>query len=268
MKGPKMIVLKKKKFQELSLLVISATIILAFGSAIAEPNPHRDVNKDSQGLKKYLKEKYIHVSEVRATKKNVPLGQIKKVVITGAMKPKSKIKGKGKKQRAQAVAKSFILDEPSIFGISIADELTEQSAEVNANGYTNIKYRREVQGIPLEGMEILLAVGPDEKITYVATDIVQTPPELYQAIKMSTIAREKAIDIIKHDLTSEIENLGKVQILKINKIAISSSPWVAWKADVNMYGGEPGRWFYWIDAFDGGVISKKFILQSLREINR
>ncbi len=259
---------RAKLIKMLCAFALVAAVLLSWGTAMAqnkispyETKESKDLKakylKESRELKKYLIEKYVHISEVMVRQIKSHLGPRKAIDITGAITPKAEIKGKDKLQRSRAVSRAFILGEPSIFGITRADEIKELRVG-SISGYTLFRYRRTVGGLPLEGMEMVVNVSPDEKVTYVSANIVLAPPELYDAVKKKTITQDEAISVIKQDLAKEVITPGGIQVFKIEKFAVPSPPWVIWKADV-----KPGKWLFRIDAFTGEIINKWFILQSL-----
>jgi Zn-dependent metalloprotease len=254
--------MKGKISRKLFAIALVVAVLFACGTAMAQPKFSPAETKESKELKKYLKEKYVHISEVRSSKEKSHWGIRKRINIIGSIAPKAEVKGKDKRERSKAVSKAFILGEPSIFGITREDEITEVKVNQGTRGHAYFRYRRNIEGLPLLGMEILMSVGPDEKVTSVSAHIFQAPPELYKAARKKTISKDEAASIIRKDLAQEVV-VGVIQILNIEKYAVASPPWVIWEGDVNMATGEPGRWLYRIDAFTGEIISKRSDLQSI-----
>ncbi len=253
----------------MALFVLAITAGLLGSGQLVLAGENGDVNssqKAEQELTKYLKDKYVHIREVKSTIRKTPNGPKGKLHISGEFTPKAAIKGKDRKERSRAIAKAFIAGEPSLFGITNPEELREYKVISSSLGIT-VKYHRYIGDVPLENVEIFVTVSPDEKISSISAHVNPPDPALYRALSRKTITEEKAFDIVSRDLAADGINPDNLFVLSIRKTAIQSPPHVVWVVDVNLEKGGVGRWIYKINAYSGEIVEKRFALQSGNVLN-
>jgi Zn-dependent metalloprotease len=245
------------------MALISALLI--FGQTVSaqnEPNviaqPFKINGKD---VKEYLMEKYkLHKDDVVSTDiQQTPNGPSGKLHLRGNIKPKDVVITEDTVQgRAKAIAKAFLKEESSLFGIADIEEIREEGIFSNKGRdgeYIRINYRRYIDNLPMLEMYIYLTVGPDKEITWADAKLVPVPAELYTSVKKPTISKEEAIQIIKQDMQANGNDPEKIRILYVTKIAVSLPPHVVWAISANLEAGG-GSWDYTVNAFTGEVIKK------------
>ena len=143
------------------------------------------------------------------------------------------------------------------------DEIREVKIMTNKgrNGeYTMVRYRRYINNLELKDMYIWIDIGPNGNIDWVSAELVPVSPELYEAVAKKTLAKDRILKIVEQNLKSAGIDPKAVRLLDIEKVAISSSPYVIWKVDVNLTKGV-GRWKYKINAFTGEILEKRYAIQ-------
>jgi Zn-dependent metalloprotease len=164
-----------------------------------------------------------------------------------------------KSDRAREIAKALILADPEIFGSINPNELREGSLETDQNGHIHIRYRRHIGNLPLDGAEVVVHIGPDERISSISAQIKPVSPELYRAVETETLREEDLLSIIEEDLKAGNATYKSIRIKRSQKLAVSASPYILWQVDVNTE-DTMGSWVYRIDAFTGMVIEKRSAL--------
>jgi fungalysin/thermolysin propeptide len=252
----------RKIIMTLLTAVLFMTGQLVFAQDPAVQTQPANSQKPAPHLKQYLTEKY-QIRDVISSLHQTPHGPEGSLNIIGPITPTAIVQGATGAERSRSAAKAFIAEETSLFGILDINELRESDMRSDEQGGSHIHYRRYLDDVPLEGMSITVHVGRDEKITSLEAQVVPVSPELSQAAKRETIAESAARTVVDHDLKSAGIDLKNVRVLKSEKVAIPSAPYIVWKMDVNVKKGI-GRWLYTIDAFTGEMLEKRDALVSLR----
>jgi hypothetical protein len=222
---------------------------------------------NGKDVKEYLMEKYklhkVRKDDLTSTLQQTPNGPKGKFHIRGNIKPKNVVITEDTVQgRARAVAMAFLREEASLFGVTNMEEIRE--VKINTiNGYkgdvTSVHYRRYINDLELESVNIRITIGPNETISSAAAYLIPPPPELYGSVKKKTLTEDKIYKIIEQDLSPTQKDLTGMKITEIRKIAIASSPYVVWKANAGVK-SDHGIWLYKIDAFTGEIINKKYLV--------
>lgn len=234
------------------LLLISWQIALAQ----TEPLKINGIEVKEYVIEKYKLKKDDVISEIQQT----PNGPSGKLYIMGEnITPKTVMATGDVKTRARSIAKAFLQEEAVLLGIPNIDETKEMAINVDTSPYTNltttnIYYRRYINNLELENASIQITVGHDEKIKTVIAELIPAPPELYEAVKKTTLTKDEAVNIIKRDLQLNRIDPNGIRKLNITKIAIQSQPYVIWRADVIL---STGRFGYSINAFTGEIVEKR-----------
>jgi hypothetical protein len=158
----------------------------------------------------------------------------------------------------RSIARSFLIEEASLFGISNIDEdIRESSILTDPRGQTHIIYHRYVNDLKLDGMEIGVHLRNDDTIFLVNGSLVPVTSSLINTINEEEgLSKEEIAKVIKDDLGLDGIYPETVDVKKLKKIAVASGPYVAWEAGVVLKKGSTGSWTYTIDAFTGKVIEK------------
>jgi hypothetical protein len=151
-------------------------------------SPPADIEERLGSLKKpelerkYLTEKYpgLEKKETFSNLKQTEYGPLGKLHISGKIAPKGGwggvLEGKeNKDERARAIARAFIAEEVSIFGIFDMDELREYKFSRDELGNAHIKCQRYVGGLRVESSYIFIHVRPDETISSLMAEVVAPP---------------------------------------------------------------------------------------------
>ncbi len=153
--------------------------------------------------------------------------------------------------QSRAIAKAFLEEEATIIGITNFNEIGEIKLYTNEEKITFLLYGRFINGIELDGMHILIAIGADQTIRSVNATLVPVGPEVYEATAKETLSKEQARRIAGQDIKSFPRKGSKPDLSKIEfkKYAIADAPYVIWDARA------AGR-HYRIDAFSGEILRK------------
>lgn len=255
-----------------SILILIAVPFIFGQLALAQKEP--EVNSqpykiNGKEVKEYLMDKYqlhkIHKDDMTSTLQLTPNGPSGNLYINSFERPITPqnitITDASVQGRARAIARAFLREETTLFGISNMDEIREMRIDTFTSPYTkltttNIHYRRYIDNLELKDMYIGITIGQYENIRSVSAELVPTPPELYEAVTKKTLSEIEILKIVEQDLESVGINSRDMRVLKVEKVVIPSPPYVIWKPDVNLKKGI-GRWGYDINAFTGEIIKKK-----------
>lgn len=238
-------------------LLIFIGYLASSGSASAQDQA-KAINKQYKlpsNIKKYLSDKYIEIRDVTSTLQETPHGPRGSIGISGNFVPKSVITEANKHDRLRAIAKSFIAEEPELFGITDLEELREYKFESAESGWTHIYYSRFIGDLQFES-SIFVHINPEEQITSISGSVTPALPELYEAATKKTLLKDEIVKIIEQNFKSTGLDPKNMRILRVQKFAVSYSPYVVWGANVNLKHGS-GSWGYEIDAFTGEILKKK-----------
>lgn len=271
------VILKKGIKIHLWILSFLMVIFLFTGQVLAQnvsevsSKPYTINGKE---VKDYLMEKYkLHKGDVRSEIQQTPNGPSGKFHFMRdlgggiALKNIATINNvQGRENRARAIAQAFLREEATLLGISNIDEIREMKTDTFTSPYTNltttnIHYRRYIDGLELKDTYIGITIGHYETIRSVNAELVPTPPDLYEAVKKSTLTEDEAHKIMEEDLLSATNKSDskEIDISEIKKMAISTNPYVIWTANAGVR-GDHGMWKYKLNAFTGEIIKRKYIV--------
>lgn len=224
-------------------------------------------------VKQYLKDKYARINEdLSSNLQQTSNGPSGKIVISGDLTPKimtdaspfQAAMGKSKKEdRVKTIARAFVEEEVALLGIKDMAELKELGLRVDEKGNVRLRYGRQIGNLSVDGVNLRIVIGPDEKISKVEADVVPSIPEMYQTVDNKTLTRGDISKIIKGDLKST--KGGSTVIARasnMSKVVIPEPPYVVWKVraggeeEVNGKKTDSGDWDYTIDALTGAIIEK------------
>lgn len=250
----------------LSVLFLFYALFLPTSIALSQNEPdvnYQPYNINGKEVKQYLVEKYeLKKHDVTSTLKQTLYGPEGKVYLRGKITPRNVAIAAGItdiKDRARAIAKVFLEEEASLFGITNMEEIREIKITTDkgyGGEYVHIRYLRYINNLELEDANIIIRIGPDEKISWVRAEVVPISSELYEAVKKKILTEGEILKIVKQDLESAGVDPKEMRVLSIKKVAIPSPTYVIWKADINLKKGG-GRWKYRIDAFTGEILEKR-----------
>ena len=248
-----------KFFRNISLsTLVLITVIFIFGQmAQAQNDPGIDV-------KQYLMAKYnLREDDVISIMQQTPDGLRGYLSIKGEIKSQNILITESAQDSARAVAKAFLKEESSLFGITNVDEIQEiviYSGEGSDGTYTNINYLRYIENWELRGAYINIKIGPDEKIISAEAYLVPAPPELYQAVAGKTLAEAEIRKIIEDDMKTNAESPDTTptvkamiadfdpKLMSLRKFLIPKPPYVIYEVHT--------VWGYTINALTGEILKK------------
>lgn len=241
----------------LSTLVL-ITVIFIFGQmAQAQNDP-------GIAVKQYLIAKHnLREDDVISILEQTPDGLKGYLSIKGEIKSQNIPIAGNVEERARAVAKAFLKDESSLFGITNMDEIREMgtySGEGSDGAYRNINYLRYIENWELRGAYINIKIGHDENIISAEAYLVPAPPELYRAVTGKTLAEAEIRKIIEDDMKANAESPETTstvkamiadfdpKLMRLGKFLIPKPPYVIYQAHT--------VWGYTIDALTGEILEK------------
>ncbi|WP_226646937.1 M4 family metallopeptidase [Mesobacillus subterraneus] len=140
-------------------------------------------------------------------------------------------------------------------GIPHPDQnLKVKSTEKDQLGMTHVRFNQSVNGVNVEGAEVVVHFNKDNEIVSVngrtnqtiTTDSVDTNASLSSDDALSAaMASVNAPEELTYEPTSELVILP-----------FEGENYTAYKVNVNFMGEEPGNWFVFVDAKTGEVIDK------------
>jgi hypothetical protein len=212
-------------------------------------SPHRS----TQSFKQYLSEKYKDITEAESRVHHTLHGPSGDIFVMGdiATPRKPDLSAVSDKHtRSRIIAKAFIKDEATLFGIINSDEIREYNI-IDGKGkkgdYTIVYLRRYINEIELQNSELDIEVGQNENIRSFSARLVAVPPEVYEATMKKTLSEEEIRSIVENDLKQNNIN-PKSGVPTYRKIAMLSPPYVVWIVR--------RHFIYTINAFSGEVIEK------------
>ncbi|WP_199426865.1 S8 family serine peptidase, partial [Thermaerobacillus caldiproteolyticus] len=125
-----------------------------------------------------------------------------------------------------------------------------------------VRLQQVYKGIPVFGSSQVAHVDQSGVLRALSGTVV---PSLDQQVHLSgerKITSERAIEIAENDLPSQKRQYVKTPTAKLNIYIKNQHAYVAYVVELNYLGEEPGRWFYFVDAYSGKIIHKFNNLQS------
>ncbi|KAA0546395.1 peptidase M4 family protein [Bacillus sp. BGMRC 2118] len=121
-------------------------------------------------------------------------------------------------------------------------------------GMTHVRYHQVVNGIPVEGSDVIVHFNKNNEVVLVNGRVNQTIEENVVST-MTTLSSE---DALKHALTSvnAPEELTYEPTSELVIYPFEGENHTVYKVNVNFMGDEPGNWFVFVDAKTGEVIDQ------------
>ena len=241
-------------------ILLVATLLIFGQLALAQNEPLKINGKE---VKEYLMEKYkLRKDDVRSEIQQTPNGPSGKLHINSFERPFTPqnvvITDTSVQGRVRAIAQAFLKEDVALLGITNMDEIREiriDTTKGREGDYTTVRYSRYIDNLELDGVYIRIDIGPDERIIGVNAEIMPAPPELYEAVKKKTLTEDEIRKIVEDDIKTNpaakktLKMAGGSKSLKLEKIAIPSTPYVVWKVKSVV-------WDYTIDAFTSEILEK------------
>jgi len=188
--------------------------------------------------------------------------------MNGDLTPKNYVplKGVDQSSRSRHLADKFLETEAPLFGVkNPANDFKEKASVIDRHGNTHISYYRFVNGLRLDQMEVVVHIDQAGKVFSVNGNIIPIIPATEEFIKSKNqkdlLTINDATAVIIDDLKKSDIDKDAVNFKKMEKIAISTEPYVVWSGDVVLTKGI-GRWFYIIDAHTGEIMEKSTGIKS------
>ncbi|WP_042357438.1 M4 family metallopeptidase [Bacillus rubiinfantis] len=155
-----------------------------------------------------------------------------------------------------ANALNYLKKKENQTGIKNPDKnLKVKDTKKDQLGMTHVRFNQSVNGIPVEGSEVIVHFNKNDEVvsvngrinqTLTEDDTVDTSAALSsdQAIK-AALSAVNAPDELTYEPTSEFV-----------VYPFEGENYTAYKVNVNFMGDEPGNWFVFVDANTGKVIDK------------
>ena len=240
------------------LLFLALVFMPVYVGSVSAENQRNLLNKNNNIEKRLLnKYKSTHIDI-----QDSDVGAVGLFRINGDLTPTDYVPLKEKDHllRSKNLSDKFIATEASLFGVkNAANDFKEKSNVIDRHGNSHIAYYRFVNGLRLDKMEIVVHIDQAGKVFSVNGNIVPIPPMTEELIKAKNqkglLKRKQVVAVILEDLMNVKIEKDAVKIKKLEKLAISTEPYVVWKGDVVLTKGR-GRWFYIIDAHTGSIIDK------------
>lgn len=132
--------------------------------------------------------------------------------------------------------------------------LKVKNVQTDSLGMTHIRFNQSVNGIPVEGAEVVVHYNSDDELVSVNGSHV---PEA-QASKVGTAPKIKAANAVEA-AKAAVNAPDKLEYSPSSELVVypfKEENRLAYKVNVNFLGDEPGNWFVFVDAQDGEVIDQ------------
>lgn len=164
-------------------------------------------------------------------------------------------------------AMSYLKNNQNKVGIAnIEKNLKVKNIEKDALGMTHIRFNQSVNGVNVEGAEIIVHYNENNEVISVNGRLNQTIAEAELDIAAS-LSSEAAI---KAALTSvnapEAEEMTYEPTTELVVYPFEGENHTAYKVNVNFMGEEPGNWFVFVDAKSGEIIDQYNALMHANEL--
>lgn len=260
--------------------LLGVLLVLSSSGPVAWTQEGESLTLNGQGVEEYLTQKY-HINrqahDVSSTLQQTPYGPQGTLHFRGEMAPppgrvtrNMVTTGETTHDRARALARAFLQEEAALFGVTNMEEIRETKIGTDKGhdgDYTYLRYGRYIHGVELEGVDVRMAVGPDETIRHGMAQLAPAPPELYEAARRPTLTEADIRRVIEADLQAPEVTPGDIQISKLKQLAIPAPPyvlWTAWAYVADRGGGGQGSWDYRMNAFTGEILKKTSAIRYLR----
>jgi cell wall-associated protease len=138
-------------------------------------------------------------------------------------------------------------------------KVIEQLKDHVKNGYV-VRLQQTYHGIPIFGATQVAHVGEDGSLRTLSGSVASFSSN--QTINIEPkITSKQAVDIAKKDLGEQVHDFVKTPVAKLNIYMKDNHPYLVYAVELNYLGVKPGRWFYFVDAKNGGIVYKFNSLQ-------
>ncbi|SEM72192.1 bacillolysin/thermolysin [Mesobacillus persicus] len=121
-------------------------------------------------------------------------------------------------------------------------------------GMTHVRFNQAVNGVPVEGSEVVVHFNKENEVVGVNGRVNQTLVE-EPVNTTASIGAEEALQIAKSSVNAPSEFTYE-PTAELVVYPFEGKNYTAYKANVNFMGDAPGNWFVFVDANTGAVIDK------------
>jgi Zn-dependent metalloprotease len=200
-----------------------------------------------------------------------PSGPTGLFFIAGDLQPsEERRRGSGNRlpaQKPESTASAFVRDEAEFLGMTRPDEELRLRRKTEDNyGRVHVFFDKYIAGVRLDGMDVRVHMNPDGSVFAFQGNLIalsaSTKADIAAAASSARITEERVREIITGDIGA-----GVGFVMRAEKLAIPSRPYVVWRAGVSARGAA-GNLVYTIDAITGQAISKERHLVDIRQGER
>lgn len=142
----------------------------------------------------------------------------------------------GPSSTTETLARAFAASNLQLFDIADAEQdLQLASSRQDTVGNHHLRFHRLINGLRLEGMELLFHVSGDGKVNGVSGNIVRVSKELRQHLdshpRLPRQSEEKILTTVAADLGAPTAD---VQVKELQLLAVNEAPFVVWQLDVKL----------------------------------
>lgn len=153
-----------------------------------------------------------------------------------------------------ALAERFFRDNLELLAIDGPEALALSERRGDRFGHQHLRFARLIDGLPVAGMEVLVHVSPEGRVTGINGHIVRPP----QALLAHMAARGDAPLVTEAQALAKVAELRGVNVERLRLLSAQLSlavaaPFIRWHLDLNPVDGL-GRFSYWLDAETGELI--------------
>jgi len=164
----------------------------------------------------------------------------------------------GQAPSAEVLARAFAANNLQLFDIADAEQdLRLSSSQQDASGNHHLRFQRMINGLLLEGMELLFHVSGDGQVSGANGNIVRIAPELRKYLEdnpqLPRQKEERILDAIASDLEVAVADF---EVADLQLLAVNQPPFVVWKLDVKLK-KRLAHFRYRISDADAGILQKR-----------
>lgn len=154
-----------------------------------------------------------------------------------------------------AEALNYLKKNESKTGIQNPDKnLKVKNVQKDKLGMTHIRYNQAVNGVSVEGSEVVVHFNQNNEVVSVNGRVNQTVAD-DSVDTTATLASESALKAALSSVNAP-EELTYEPTTELVILPFEGENYTAYKVNVNFMGDEPGNWFVFVDAKTGQVIDK------------
>ncbi|WP_079504544.1 M4 family metallopeptidase [Mesobacillus jeotgali] len=152
-------------------------------------------------------------------------------------------------------ALSYLQKHEGKTGISHLDKnLKVKNIETDELGMTHVRFNQAVNGINVEGSEIIVHFNKDNEVVSVNGRVNQTVTDA-SVDTTASLSSEAALKVAKSSVNAP-EELTYEPTSELVVYPFEGKNHTAYKVNINFMGDEPGNWFVFVDAKTGEVIDQ------------